>query len=265
LLNGHFVPVYTSNEDYQAGGPVPADERRAYEQIYHEALQQKRDAGSVCVYLVGPDGKGFASLIVSEAAKPGRLQKLLEAAIARFKVPLGKPLVAPTPQAPPPKADADCLVLHLVSRYEGRGSWAKFPAENYLVLKPAEWTKLLPAGEPRVGGTYDIDRTVAAQMLTYFFPQTETCDVGQMLREDGPYQHRIEHATLRGRVIAVDQGSVRVRLEGSVRLKHRFYPGRADNNYADAKVVGFLDGDVQKQKPPVLQLVTEQAAYGKEK
>jgi hypothetical protein len=259
------VPVYISNEDYGAGGPVAADERKAYERIYHEALQEKRPAGSVCVYLVGPDGAGFASLIVSDAAKPGQLQKLLDEAIARFKVPKGKPLVTPTPQAPPPKVAAETLVLHLVSRYEHRGSWAEFPAENYIVLKPAAWGKLLPAGEAQAGATYDIDRTVAAQVLTYFFPQTEMCDVGQMLKEDGPYKHRIEQVTLKGRVIALEHGTLRVRLEGSVKLRHKFYPNHEDNNHADAQVIGFLEGDAGKKKPPKLRLVTSQAAYGTEK
>src|SRR5262249_49404712 len=154
----YFVPVYVSNEDYQPGGPVEPEEQKAYQQIYHEALREGRAAGSVCVYLVGPTGKRFASLIVSDAAQTGRLQKFLEEAVAKLRAPGGRRAAPPPAQAPPPGAGADSLVLHLVSRYEHRGTWAEFPAEDYIVLKRAEWTKLLPVDKTTVGAVYDIDR-----------------------------------------------------------------------------------------------------------
>jgi hypothetical protein len=263
-LNRYFVPVYASNEDYRKDGSAPPDERKLYQQIYREAVTQKRSSGTVCVYLVAPDGKGFDSMVVSRAAEPGNLQKMLEVAVAGLKTAEGKPLVAPAPQATPPKAEPGALVLHLVSRYDRRGSWAEFPAENYIVLTPKEWAQLLPAGEAKVNADYGIDRGVAAKVLTYFFPQTELCDFALATSADGPYKHKIEQMELRGRVIAVKGTAVRVRLEGSVKLKHNFYPGRDDNNFASATVLGVLDHDRQKQRPS-LRLVTDQATYGQHK
>jgi hypothetical protein len=69
----------------------------------------------VCVYLVSPDGDGFDSLIVSEACEEERLAKMLASAAERYKVPAGKPLVAPRSQSAAPKAKPGEVVLHRVA------------------------------------------------------------------------------------------------------------------------------------------------------
>jgi hypothetical protein len=263
LLNKHFVPVYASNEDYHKGGAAPPEERKIYQRVYHEALAQKRPAGSVCVYLLGPDGKGFASLIVSDAARPGRLEKLLESAVARFKVPAGKPVVAPQAQSGPPKAEAGALVFHLVARVDHRGSWGEFPSENWLVRKRDEWTSLLPPAKAAPGTRWEVPREAAARLLTYFYPQTETCDFAKDVAQDGPHKHRIEQLKMAARVLLVEGDRVRARLDGTLKLKHTFYPGRDDNNRAEATVAGYLDFDRGTGRVVALRLVTERATYGR--
>ena len=265
LLNAYFVPVYVSNEEYRDDGAAPPEERKVYTQIYHEAIQQKRHNGTVCVYLVAPDGKGFDSLIVSDAAQPGRLQKMLEAAVDRLKTKEGKPVIKPTPQAPPPKADKNELVLHLVSRYDHRGSWAEFPAENYIVLKQPDWEKLRPSDDAKPGATWDIDKEVAVQFLTYFFPQTEMCDFALATRADGPYKHKVEQLALHAKLLARDGKSASIRLEGTVKLKHKFYPGKDDSSRdANSTVIGIVEFDARGKKPS-LRLITDQAIYGDQK
>jgi hypothetical protein len=263
LLNKHFVPVYTSNEDYHKDGSAPPEERKAYLRIYHEALKQKRPAGSVCVYLLGPDGKGFSSLIVSDAARPGRLEKLLLTAVEHFKVPAGKPLVSPQAQSGPPKAGADALVFHLVARVDHRGSWGEFPSENWIVLKRPEWEALRPPAKAGPGATWEIPREAAARLLTYFYPQVETCDFARDAVEGGPHRHRIERLKLTGRVLSVKGERVRARLEGTVKLKHTFYPGRDDENRAEATVAGYLDLDRATGRVLGLRLVSERATYSR--
>ena len=55
------MPVYISNEDYHGkSAVVPKDEFKAWQRIYLDALNEKRSAGSVCVYLVNPDSTGIA-------------------------------------------------------------------------------------------------------------------------------------------------------------------------------------------------------------
>jgi hypothetical protein len=262
-LNSRFVPVYTSNEDYGTGGAVADEEKKVYQRIYHEALKEKRPAGSVCVYLVGPDGKGLASMIVSEAAKADQLRQLLEKTANDLKVEAGKPLVAPALQSVSPKVPAGSLVLHLVSRVSHRFSWGEFPSEDWIVLTADEAKKLLPPAGVAKGASWDVDREVSARILTHFYPQTETCHLAADTAADGPHKHRIERQELKATVLSADKDRIRVKLIGSVKLKHTFYPNRDDDNIATATVVGYLDADPAGTKPPALRLVTEEGQYGR--
>lgn len=257
------MPVYTSNEDYGKGGAAPDDEKKVYQRIYHEALKEKRPAGSVCVYLVGPDGKGIASMIVSEAAKADQLLKLLEKTADDLKVEEGKPLIKPVPQSAPPKADADGLVLHVVARVNHRYSWGEFPSENWIVLKADEWKKYLPPEGAARGTSWDVDPGAAKAVLTYFYPQVETCDFANDAVEGGPHEHKIEELKLKATVLSADKGRVRVKLEGNVKIKHKFYPNHKDENRATSTVVGYLDVDPAAKKLTGFRLVTEQATYSR--
>jgi hypothetical protein len=261
VLNRFYVPVYVSNEDYEKNGSVSAEEKKAYMRIYHEALKEKRSAGSVCVYLVSPDGKGVASMIVSEAAKPGKLRALLEETAKKLGTAEGKALIAPTSQSKPPKTEDTDLVLHSISRYDHRGSWAEFPAENWIVLKEADAKKLLPTGAPQVGTAWDVNADAAARILTYFFPQTETCDVAHDVDPNGRHKHQIKQLALRGKVLSVDGDVARARLDGMVRIKRKFYPGKEDDNHVDASVLGYVEFDARTQHIRVLRIATTAATY----
>jgi hypothetical protein len=256
------VPVYVSNEDYSGKGGVSPEERKAYEKIYHEALREKRSAGSVCVYLVGPDGKGLASMIVSTAAQKGKLQPLLDDIVKKLGTKEGKPLVEPKPQSVPPKTEEGDTVLHLVSRSDHRGSWGEFPAENWIVLKPADVAKLLPTPEDvRAGVTFDPDNATAGKILTYFYPQTETCDFTNDAVTNGSYHHKLEEAVIHGKVLSAKDGIVRARLDGTVKIKHSFYPGRDDDRRVNARFVGYADYEAKTRKLRSFQIVTESATY----
>jgi hypothetical protein len=152
-------------------------------------------------------------------------------------------------------------LLHLVSRYDRRGSWAEFPAENWVQLAKPDWTRWLPAAAPRYGLSWDVPKDAAAPLLTYFFPQTEVCDFARLTEEGGPYHHHVEVVKLTARVLSVEGDLARVRLEGEVRIKHRFYPGHDDQNEAVALLVGYLDYNAAKTTIKSLRLVTQQASY----
>jgi hypothetical protein len=262
LLNGAFVPVYVSNEDYEGtAATVSADEAKALQRIYHDALREKRAAGSVCVYLQSPDGQGLSSLIVSDACEPGRLRKLLEDAVARVKPKTGPPLVKPSPQSVAPRRDPGGVLLHLVSRYDRRGSWAEFPAENWVPLAKADWSRWLPSSAPRPGQSWDVPKDAATPLRTYVFPQTEVCDFARLVEEGGPYHHHVAALKLTARVLSVEGGIARVRLEGDVRIKHRFYPGHDDQNEAVASLLGYLEFDAVTKTIQALRLVTDRASY----
>jgi hypothetical protein len=152
-------------------------------------------------------------------------------------------------------------VLHLVSRIDHRYSWGEFPAENWIVLSAAEAKAFVP---PRleVGHRWSFDDNIAAKILTHFYPQTETCHHAKDTLADGGHRHRIERQSLTGEVLAVRDGTARVRISGNVRLKHTFYPNRDDDNRADAGVVGYADVDVKSGAVRRLRLASHSGKYG---
>jgi hypothetical protein len=187
---------------------------------------------------------------------------MLEDAIDKVKPKEGDPLTRPIAQSIAPKREADGLLFHLIARYDHRGSWAEFPAENWIVLKQADWQKWLPSEVVKPTQTWDVPREPTALLLTCFFPQTEVCSFADLTAEDGHYKHRIEQQKLTAKVLSINGDVVRVRLDGSVRIKHQFYPGRDDKNVAEASVIGYLEFDASKKTIKTLRLVTDQAMYG---
>ena len=253
LLNRYFVPVYVSNEDYAPGGSVPPEERAEKDRIYHETLKAGLSAGTVHAYVLSPDGRVLDSLHVAVASRTDRLIAMLERTIAKLKTPEGRPLVKPVAQSAPPSRPPDALVLHLTARsLRPGGAWGEFPAENWIVLRREQWTNLLPARDYGVGNSWDVDPAVARALLTHFYPATENNDLST---------NRIERQKLTARVVSLRDGVARVRLDGSLRMKHTFYH-RDDNNVVDATVLGLFDVDTASRQIRSLRLATSESSYG---
>src|SRR5262245_8010616 len=251
-LNAHFVPVLAVNEDYRGKGSAPAEERAEYTRIYREALAAKFSTGTVHVYVVEPGGKPIGTLHVAEAAKTAKLVALLDDVIARLNVKAGKPIVTPAPLSLAPPAPEGSLVLHLTSRpVKGGGSWDGV-SENWVVYDKSEAKKLLPAGEVKAGQTWSIDKELASRLLTHFYPVTENNDIGK---------NQIESQELTGRVLSVENGLARARLEGTLRMKHDFYH-KADGKTVVASLVGYVAFDPTNGAIEKLRLATTEAAYG---
>jgi hypothetical protein len=255
LLNRCFVPVYLSNEDYRKAGPASPEERKELQRIFNEGYAAKLSVGTVHVYVVAPDGHLFDSMHVAAAARTDKLLAMLERAVQKLGPTPGPPVIQPGKQSQPPKHEPDALVLHLTARGNNQGSWREFPGENWILMNRADWTKLLP-GETKVGSSWEIESGVAAKLLTHFHPQTED-----------PYdkdRNRIDQRSLKATVISVQGGAARARLEGNLRMKRTFYPGKEDDKFVDATVIGYLDFDTGRNQTPTVWLVTDVATYGKE-
>ncbi|HJT76976.1 MAG TPA: hypothetical protein VJ739_07205 [Gemmataceae bacterium] len=232
-------------------------------------MKAKLPAGTVCVYVLGPDAHLADSLIVSDAARPERLLALLHRAIDTLKVTPGEPLVPPAHQSRAPHAGPGSVVLHLTARYLERqgndyvrmhpvlgtarsGQWAHLPSEDWVVLSPAEARKLLPAGAVRPGTTWQPDREVMARLLTHFYPPTENTDVRK---------NRIDEQALKATVLAVQDGVARARVEGRLKMKHSFYHKDTDE-FVDAPLVGILEFAADGSAVRSFRLVTDGATYG---
>ncbi len=267
LLNAYFVPVYVSNDEVPGDADAVKAEKAERDRVLRAFLSAHMSAGSVHVYVLTPDGKPVGSIHVAHAGDKDpdtgktRTQLLLEKAVAELKPEKGRPVVKPAAQSVAPKAPADALVLHLTARkLAGKGSWNQFPAEDWIVLEPAPWRQLLPAGDVKVGSSWEVGKEAAAPILTRFFPQTEVCTAkeSQLLSATGAYKHRLEEGSLKGTVIAVEKGVVRARLDGRSKVLHEFYPNRRNPpTVSTADVVGYLEFDAAARQVRRLRLVTD--------
>jgi hypothetical protein len=253
LLNGAFVAVFAVNEEYRDDGPAAAEEKAEYRRIYREALAAGLSAGTVHAYVVDPDGHPIDSLHVADATRPDRLAGMLERVMGARRLSRGPTLVRPRSLSAPPTGSAGSLVLHLTARGHG-SSWDGFPSEDWIVLGPGQIEGLLPADSIRAGAAWDVGEDIATAILTHFYPQTENNDVST---------HRFERRTLHGTIESVEGETARARLDGQVRMTHRFYPGREDRNMVDATVVGYIDFEPATSRVIRLRLVTDGASYGK--
>lgn len=269
LLNGYFVPVYVSNEDYRPKGDAPADEKAERNRIWQEAAKAGLSSGTVHVYILDPDGKVIDSQHVATASKVDQLTGMLERTVDRLKLQEGKPVVKPAQQSCAPKCVADALVLHLTERNlrkqgtdlvpvkpalgETRSAnWGSYAAEDWIVLERADWQKLLPRTDVKAGGRWDLDKETCARFLNYFYPSTENNDIAK---------NRIDEQELTATVLSVEQGVVRARLDGHLKMKHPFYH-KDDDNVVDATMVGLLEFEPGKGIR-TLQLATTKGSYGR--
>lgn len=267
-----------------------AEEKTAYQSIFQSFYQLNREkrtagkpelsVGTVHAYVLSPDGKPMDSLHVADAM-PNKVAAMLERAIAALKTPRGEILLKPVSQSAAPTCDKEALVLHLTTRYlvprgqaearknvdddfvpiqavlgkERSGQWSALPSEDWIVLSKKEWAKLLPTGSTETGRSWDIDREVATTLLTRFYPTTENNDLTT---------NRIDRLSLKGTIVSVKDGIARARLEGSLKMKHTFYPGRDDDNFVEATVLGYVDFKTAGPVILKLRLVTDRASYGGE-
>ncbi|HJZ94335.1 MAG TPA: hypothetical protein VKE40_25955 [Gemmataceae bacterium] len=253
LLNSYFVPVYTSNEDYEKDGSASAAEKKERNRIWRAALDAKKSSGTVHVYLLDSKGTYLDSMHVANAADSKKLIPMLEAVVAQLKTPAGKPVLPPAPQSTGPKVAKDEVKLHVVARGFNKGSWREFPGENWVVLDAKDLAAIGTPDQDKPLKLWDVPKATAAKVLTYFYPQTENNNADPK---------RIESLAMTVCPLTRDGAKAVLRIDGSVTLKHNFYPRREDGQRAEAKFVGYAIWSATG--PEELKLVTTEATYGKE-
>ena len=254
LLNKHYVSFYVANEDWTGSGKLPAEDKAAIQKIVHAAHEAKMRCGSVSMYITDPDGKAIDALRVPQAYEPVQnTVDLLQRNIDRLKVREGKPLVKPAPQSVAPKADPDALILHVMVREDNqKQSWQSYPAENWLILPKADWSKFLPPAGAR---SWEVDPAVAKRLLTFFYPGTEDTHSNQVDR------NVIEQASIRASVVSKSL----VRLDATLKMTRPFYPGHPEHKPVpiEAKAVGYVE--IDSSKIVSFRMATEQATFGGKK
>src|SRR5262249_42736502 len=150
------------------------------------------------------------SIDIGTAVVPEKLLARLQPVVRQLKTAEGKPVVKPTPQSCPPACAADSLVLHVAGR-SYKGTWNEFPVESWTVLNRAEAVKLLPTGDVAAGKSWELDKEITAKFLTNFVPNG--------FSYASYHKTSIMEQALKATVVSVQDGVVRARLEGRLRLK----------------------------------------------
>jgi hypothetical protein len=248
-INSCFVPAYASTQD-----PNNAELKR----VERDALKAKLSTGSERIYVLDPSGRPLEALHICHVTTASLMETLNKHARSS-----GPTLVPPAGQSVP---RAGGKMLHLTARYLDKagqpykfnpnGSYHAFPAEEWVALTRDEEAALVPDATAAPGSSWYVDMAVAARLLSRLYPLT-----GNFGSSDA---NRIDEASLSAKVIAGRRATAWIRLEGRVRLGHTFFSNK-DERPVDATVSGYLEYDRQQKKVRVFRLVTEQAAYGKEK
>lgn len=289
MLNAYFVPVYVDGTYLQAHADTEADELAAYREMFaalHRANGERQQSGqpqlstgTVHAYVFAADGRALDSRHVAHAG-PASVIEMLEEAVTALGLSTGEPIVAPHSQSPRPDCADDAVVLHLTSRYlvprnsaearqgvdgelvpldasrlggERSGQWSALPSEDWFVLQRDEWTRLLPKDRVAVGDTWQVEEQLADTLLTRFYPTTELNDLSE---------NRLDERSLKLTAVSVEGDRVRARIDGRLKMKHAFYPGRDDDNVVNATIIGLIEFDPAKPHIDALQIVTDGATYG---
>jgi hypothetical protein len=248
------VPVTSQNElAEQESGAAPAEEKRERKRIYLDFYAKQLGIGDVRVYVIGPDKTSIASLSIDKAQDPAQMIPFLEGIVAKLHTQPGPPAIKPHPTSRPPAAPANSLVIHLVSRALAGGSWHEFPSENWIVLTPAEWGQLLPAGKVAANATWTAPQAVAIKLAEWVYPQNE--------EKTGVNRSRVDEADFKLTAVTVAGNLARARIDGKIRLMHSFYPGGAAKDFAVSDLTGFMDFDVAERRIQRLRIVTNKGDY----
>jgi|SRR5579871_439139 len=264
LLNRYFISAYLSNEDYEEGGAATPEEKAELHRIFGEGYAAHLSVGTVHVYILKPDGHLIDSMHVAQAWKPEALIAMLDRNVQGLHIAPGEPVIKPSP-LPTPCPAPNTLLLHLVARYlerkgddfvltgqaEGSGDWSNLPAEDWITLSRAEWSRLLPPPGAQAGQSWEIDRPLTSKLLTHFYPPTENWDLTT---------NRLDEQSLTATVVSVEPGGVRTRLTGRLKMKHPFYH-KDDDRYVEASVVGYIETEPTRRRIRSLEMVTDQADY----
>jgi hypothetical protein len=295
LLNNYFAPAYIVNADYaRKGGTADPEDMREWERIRKETWSGVKAQSStvrfssfasasrdICMYVLTPDGHAVDALRLPEVGQTDKVLEFLQAMVKKFNVPEGKRLVATKQNAVPPRdRPADSLTLHTVTRYLdgegkrcpcpkefdpiGRDNWlngmgnriraaSQLPAENFLVFNRSEWSSLLGPANLEVGTSWSPDAALTEKLVTRFYPPSENNDL--------TLAHEVQQKDIKATVVSIADGVARVRLDGTVKVKHQFTRILVDNARADATLVGYMDLDLGSRKIKDLQLASKQATY----
>jgi hypothetical protein len=267
LLNHYFVPVSMSN-DAHTRGECSKEDLALKGRIVRESWEDLKNirTGEDAVYVLTPDGRFYDAIRAPDSIRISHLLPFLEGVKDRLKIHRGaRPVLEPKRQSRPPHLQPGEIVLHLAARYLPKGDgWAKMPAEDWIVLTTDEWTKLIPKQGAKAGEQWDLDPALTAKLLVRFYPPTGNTDLRLNVMDK-------DQTGLKATLLATENGVARVRLDGTLKMKHPFFTTglgpaaqvqQSDDYYVVIdQITGVMECDTQKPALRSLNVVGDKATY----
>ena len=253
LLTTYFVPVWVSREHYQLAPPSDA-EQDELDRIDRDRAKRGLEGGTVCVYVLAPDGTVSATMRVQKAYKPENLAPFLQKVVDDQKLtPRGDEAVRATAAAPRPPAmpaTEGGMVLNVWTRFDDPKS-NRGTAQDWVEWTAEDWAALAPAAGAKPGDARTLPRDAAARLFQRLYPPTGRWDV---------HDCEVAGGSLTATVAAADGGEVRLRLEGEAELK---YPisDRQVNGKVTARLIGAARYDPARRVFTSFALASETAEY----
>jgi hypothetical protein len=252
LLSKYFVPAWVSRDNYQLD-PRNKEEQAELERIDRDRAKRRLPGGTVCVFVLDPNGDVLATMPVQQAYKPENLIPLLEKIIADRKLsPRGVEAIR-TSAARPPEVKLKTEGGRLVSvwvRCDQAGA-NRGVSHDRVELMAAECKAFAPPAGARPGTAWKIPDEIAHKLFQYCYPP-------------GPHwrakECKVLKGTLKATLAAVSAEETRIKLEGEMELSFP-HTGKSSDGRVTARLAGTAHYDRKKQALASLELVSEQADY----
>jgi hypothetical protein len=210
--------------------------------------------GTVVVNILTSNLKPLKNIHVMVAQKPGVLLQNLQSVIADLSLSPGEPLIKPRRHFLAKNATPDDLALHLTARRleeEERLVPGQFPGETWIVYKASELPKIVGNTEPKVGAEWEIPPALAQRLLVHVYAQD--------ISSDHPEANQILVHRFNARIISVENGVVRARLDAHLLMNRIHVALPAYSKRIDATLAGYLDFEVEGRRILAFKLATTSA------
>ncbi len=252
LISKYFLPVWLSRDQYQLAPRAKADHQELL-RIDRYTREHKMPGGSVCVFLVAPNGNVLGSLRVHEATKADKLLSLLEEVIQREKLtPRSAEAIKAT--ASPmhtgiQNPEREGLLLHVMTRLEERRAHYGV-SEDWVELSASEWRHFLPGPRTGLGDSWKVPDEVARKIVQYFYPPSPNWKAQATT---------VRNCTLKATLYNRPRDEGVVHLAGVVELSHPF--GRDSPGVVKASVVGVIRYRLTDDTITSFQMASTEANY----
>jgi hypothetical protein len=252
LIATYFVPVWHSRDSYQLAEPS-REEQAELGRIDRDRDRRGLPGGTVCVFLLKPDGSVAASLPVQQAYQPEKLAPFLEKFIADQQLqPRDRAAVQASRssgRATRPKSPAGGLVLHTWARYEARDP-NRGTSQDWVTWNAAELAIILGAPENYEKAWWALPSAAAESLAARCYPP-------------GPYWNvrdaKVVSAQLKATLISKAAQEVRVRLGGDLELIHP-NEGKETDRHVKARLLGYVRYNLRTMAITSFVLASEEAA-----